>query len=62
VVIGSTVWALDSGADRLVAFDAAGGDARENVAVGADVPVFASPSAGLGLLLVGTADGVTAFR
>jgi hypothetical protein len=62
VVLGRTVWALDSGADRLVAFDAAGGGRRESVAVGADVPVFASPSAGLGLLLVGTSDGVAAFR
>ena len=62
IVVGSTVWALDSGADRLAAFDAASGNRRQSVRVGADVPVFASPSAGLGLLLVGTTDGVTAFR
>jgi outer membrane protein assembly factor BamB len=62
VVLGGTVWALDSGADRLVAFDAASGARRQSVPVGADVPVFASPSAALGLLLVGTSDGVTAFR
>jgi outer membrane protein assembly factor BamB len=62
VVVGGTVWALDSGADRLVAFDAASGTRRQSVAVGADVPVFASPTAALGLLLVGTADGVVAFR
>ena len=62
IVLGGTVWALDSGAGRLVAFDAASGRRRQSVPVGADVPVFASPSAGLGLLLVGTTDGVTAFR
>jgi polyvinyl alcohol dehydrogenase (cytochrome) len=62
VVLGRTVWALDSGADRLVAFDAASGARRQSMAVGADVPVFASPSAGAGVLLVGTSDGVTAFR
>jgi hypothetical protein len=32
------------------------------VDVGSDVPVFASPSFGAGVLLVGTGDGVTAFR
>jgi outer membrane protein assembly factor BamB len=62
IVVGGTVWALDSGTDRLVSFDAASGARRQSVAVGADVPVFASPSAALGLLLVGTADGVVAFR
>jgi polyvinyl alcohol dehydrogenase (cytochrome) len=62
VVLGGTVWALDSGADRLVAFDAASGKRRQSVPVGADVPVFVSPSAALGLLLVGTTEGVTAFR
>jgi hypothetical protein len=30
--------------------------------VGADLPVFESPTAALGMLLVGTADGVVAFR
>jgi len=62
IVLGGTVWALDSGADRLAAFDAVSGKRRQSVPVGGDVPVFASPSAGLGLLLVGTTDGVTAFR
>jgi hypothetical protein len=53
---------LDSAADRLTAFAAASGDRQQGVAVGSDVPVFASPSSGLGALFVGTADGVTAFR
>ena len=62
IVVGGTVWALDSGAARLVAFDAASGARRQSVDVGADVPVFTSPSAALGLLLVATTDGVVAFR
>jgi DNA-binding beta-propeller fold protein YncE len=62
VVVGGTVWALDSGTGRLVAFDAAGGTRRQSVPVGAEVPVFTSPSAALGLLLVATGEGVVAFR
>jgi outer membrane protein assembly factor BamB len=62
VVVGGTVWALDTGSGRLVAFDAASGTRRQSVAVGADVPVFESPTAALGMLLVGTDDGVVAVR
>jgi DNA-binding beta-propeller fold protein YncE len=62
VVAGGTVWALDTGSGRLVAFDAASGTRRQSVAVGADVPVFESPTAALGMLLVGTDDGVVAVR
>ena len=62
VVVGRSVWALDSRGDRLLAFDAAGGAIQQTVEVGADVPVFASPSTGLGLILVATTTGVVAFR
>jgi outer membrane protein assembly factor BamB len=62
VVVGGTVWAVDSRADRLTAFDPASGAQRQQLDVGADVPVFTSPSAGAGVLLVATADGVVAFR
>ena len=62
VVVGPTVWALDSGRDRLTGWTAATGAKVASVDVGADVPVFASPAVGQGLLLVGTEDGVTAFR
>jgi hypothetical protein len=62
VLVGSTLWALDSRSGRLTAFDAASGSTLHSVAVGSDVPVFASPSPGLSQLFVGTADGVTAFR
>jgi hypothetical protein len=62
IVVGTAVWALDTGGGRLTAFGAASGDRRQSVDVGADVPVFASPSFGLGTLFVGTAEGVSAFR
>jgi hypothetical protein len=62
VVIGSDVWALDSRRGVLTDFDAASGAVKQTVAVGSRVPVFESPSTGLGLILVATADGVVAFR
>jgi polyvinyl alcohol dehydrogenase (cytochrome) len=62
VLIGGDLWALDSGDDTLSRFDAVTGTKEQTVSVGSDVPVFASPSTGLGLVLVGTSDGVTAFR
>jgi outer membrane protein assembly factor BamB len=62
VVVGGTVWAVDSGDDLLTAFDPATGAQRQQLDLGADVPVFTSPSAGAGLLLVATTDGVVAFR
>jgi polyvinyl alcohol dehydrogenase (cytochrome) len=62
IVVGGDVWAADSGTGTLTAFAAASGRVGQVVDVGADLPVFTSPSTGAGLLLVGTADGVTAFR
>ena len=62
VVIGSRVWALDHASGTLYGYDAATGARQQKVAVGADVPIFTSPSAGLGLLLVGTENGVVALR
>jgi hypothetical protein len=62
IVVGGTVWAVDSQLAALSAFDAGTGRRLQTVAVGTAVPVFTSPSAGAGLLLVGTTTGVTAFR
>jgi outer membrane protein assembly factor BamB len=62
IVVGSTVWAVDSRSGQLTAFDAATGRRQQQVDVGADVPLFTSPSTGAGLLLVATTDGVVAFR
>lgn len=62
IVIGSHLWALDHTRGRLVEYDTATGTLRQDVAVGATVPIFASPSSGPGVLLVPTASGVTAFH
>jgi outer membrane protein assembly factor BamB len=62
VLVGDTLWAVDAGDDVLAAFDAATGRREQSVDVGADVPVFTSPTVALGLVLVATAEGVTAFR
>lgn len=62
VVIGRQLWALDSGTDRLTTYDIDSLAQVQSVPVGVDVPVFASPSTGGGLVLVGTTRGVTAFR
>lgn len=62
IVIGKQLWALDSESDRLTTYDIARLKQVQSLQVGADVPVFASPSTGAGLVLVGTTRGVTAFR
>lgn len=62
VLVGSTMWALDSTRGRLTGYRAADGSVTQSVRLGSDVPVFSSPSVGLGLLLVSTTTGVTAFE
>lgn len=62
VIIGTALWALDSGTGRLATYDVKSLAQVQSVPVGVDVPVFASPSTGAGLVLVGTTRGVTAFR
>ncbi len=62
ILVGDRLWAVDYPGGTLVQFDAATGRALQTVAVGSTVPHFTSPSAGLGLVLVGTDHGVTAFR
>jgi hypothetical protein len=62
VLVGGTLWAVDARRDVLAAFDAASGQRRQSVDVGTDVPVFTSPTVALGLVLVATTEGVTAFR
>jgi outer membrane protein assembly factor BamB len=61
IVVGGTVWATDYEAGRLLAFDARSGRELQRLDTGA-LPHFASPSSGRGLVLVGTASGVVAFR
>lgn len=61
VDLAGTVWALDSEKDTITGYDPATGAKVGSASVGADVPVFESPSAAPGMLLVPTAAGVTAF-
>ena len=61
VVLAGTVWALDSGDDTVTGYDPVTGAKVGSAKVGADVPVFESPSATPGMMLVTTTTGVTAF-
>ena len=62
VVIGSHLWALDTADSRLAEFDAGSGRRIRSIQIRAGVPIFDSPSTGLGLLLVPTMKGVTALH
>ncbi len=62
ILIGSSVWAAQYNDGTLTEYDAASGKTLQSVSVGASVPNFASPSTGLGLLLIGTTSGVTALH
>jgi polyvinyl alcohol dehydrogenase (cytochrome) len=61
IVVGQYLWALAYPSGSLFEYGPAGGIALQHLSVGA-VPTFASPSAGDGLLLVGTRTGVAAVR
>ena len=60
--LAGTVWALDSSSNIVTGYDPKTDKKVASAAVGADVPVFASPSAMPGVLLVGTTTGVTALN
>jgi polyvinyl alcohol dehydrogenase (cytochrome) len=62
ILIGSRLWAAQYRDGTLTEYEAASGKTLQTLSVGSQVPNFASPSTGLGLLLVGTVDGVTALQ
>jgi polyvinyl alcohol dehydrogenase (cytochrome) len=62
LLVGPTLWALQYPAGSLAGWDASTGAAVATADVGGQVPVFASPSAAGGLLLVPTDQGVTALK
>jgi polyvinyl alcohol dehydrogenase (cytochrome) len=61
ILIGQDLWAAEYPAGTLSEFNAASGARLQTVRVGEKISNFTSPSSALGLLLVGTDTGVTAF-
>jgi hypothetical protein len=63
ILAGGSLWSVDWANARLYALNPATGAARTGFPIGIDAtPHFAGPSAALGLLLVGTNRGVSAYR
>jgi polyvinyl alcohol dehydrogenase (cytochrome) len=62
ILIGNDLWAMDYPLGAITEYDATTGATLQTLHAGSNVPTFASPSTGLGLLLVPTTMGVTAFR
>jgi outer membrane protein assembly factor BamB len=60
ILAGGAVWSIDTSTGTLHVLNAATGATITTVAVG-DVAHFASPSAALGLVLIGTKTGITAL-
>ena len=60
ILAGGALWSIEWPAGTLYALNPATGATIARIALGV-VPHFASPSAALGLLLIGTNSGVTAF-
>jgi polyvinyl alcohol dehydrogenase (cytochrome) len=62
ILIGNDLWAIDYPLGAVTEYNAVTGATMQTLHAGTDVPTFASPSTGLGLLLVPTTSGLTAFR
>lgn len=62
IIVGDRLWAVNTGSGELTSYDVATLKRGATVQVADSLSVFTSPSAGLGLLLVGTKSGVAAFR
>ncbi|MEO8907061.1 MAG: PQQ-binding-like beta-propeller repeat protein [Microbacteriaceae bacterium] len=62
IVIGTELWAAQYPDGTITEFDLATDAPLQTLTAGSAIPTFASPSTALGLLLIGTTTGVTAFR
>ena len=62
IIVGSTVWAVDHARGLVSGYSTSTLTRTADVTIGASVPIFTSPSAGVGLLLVATNRGVDAIR
>jgi outer membrane protein assembly factor BamB len=61
IIVGHDVWALQYPTGTLTQYDAKTGSRIQALYVGSTVANFASPTAALGLMIVGTTSGVVAF-
>jgi polyvinyl alcohol dehydrogenase (cytochrome) len=61
ILVDGVLWALSYPGGTLQALDPATGSVEQSIQVGLSVPHFASPTAALGLILVGTDSGIVAF-
>ncbi len=61
-IIGTTLWAAQYPDGTISAFNEQTGAVLQTIALGSSVPNFATPSAALGLLFIGTDTGVVAVR
>jgi hypothetical protein len=62
ILVGDDLWAAQYPGGRITEWDATTGNEIQTVRTSGAVPTFSSPSTGLGLLLIGTRIGVTAFH
>jgi polyvinyl alcohol dehydrogenase (cytochrome) len=62
ILIGSKLWAVQYPNGTLTEFNTTTRAVIQTLPVGGPVPHFASPSASLGMLFLGTLQGVTAFK
>ncbi len=62
ILVGTNLWAANTPDGTLREFDTTTGAPVQTLQVGPGIPLFNTPTAGLGLLLIGTSTGVAAFR
>lgn len=62
ILVGNDLWAIDYPSGVLQEYNASTGAHLQSLPVGTAVPTFATPTAALGLILVPTLRGVTAFE
>jgi polyvinyl alcohol dehydrogenase (cytochrome) len=62
ILVGNDLWAVDYAKGVVAEYNAASGALEQRLDVASRLPIFTSPSAGLGLLLIATTTGVSALR
>ena len=62
ILVGSRLWAAQYPGGTLTEFDTTTRAVIQSLSVGGALPHFATPSASLGMLFLGTLQGVTVFK